>query len=97
MGAVHIQRGVLEFRIKKESFWEGEMLYMPKTDELIIICCKSGKRGSLATVTLQSMGFTNVKNLSGGYLAFKEAYPDAVEIPEGADVPAEGGEDDGGC
>ena len=97
-GAVNIARGVLEFRIKKESFWEGEMLYMPKSDELIILCCKSGKRGSLAALTLQSMGFTNVKNLTGGYLAFKDAYPDSVEIPEGADVPAEGGEeDDGGC
>lgn len=97
-GAVNIARGVLEFRIKKESFWEGEMLYMPKSDELIILCCKSGKRGSLAALTLRSMGFTNVKNLDAGYLAFKDAYPDSVEIPEGADVPAEGGEeDDGGC
>ena len=97
-GAVNIARGVLEFRIKKESFWEEEMLYMPKSDELIILCCKSGKRGSLAALTLQSMGFTNVKNLDGGFKAFKEAYPDSVEIPEGADVPSEGGEeDDGGC
>ena len=97
-GAVNIARGVLEFRIKKESFWEDEMLYMPKSDELIILCCKSGNRSSLAALTLKSMGFTNVKSLNGGYSAFKKAYPDSVEIPEGADVPEEGGEeDDGGC
>lgn len=97
LGSVNIPRGVLEFRINKESFWEDEMLYLPKKEDLIIILCKKGHRGSLATVTLQSMGFTNVKNLEGGFTAFKEAYPDGVEVPEG-DIPAEGGEeDDGGC
>jgi hypothetical protein len=63
--------------------------------------CKKGHRGSLATVSLKSMGFTNVKNMEGGYLAFKEAYPDAIEKPaveEGADVvDGAAEEDDGGC
>ena len=62
--------------------------------------CKSGKRGALATVTLNSMGFTNVTHLEGGFNAFKEAYPDAVEKPaveEGSEADTAAEEDDGGC
>jgi rhodanese-related sulfurtransferase len=101
LGSVNIPRGVLEFRIKKESFWEDEMLYVPQNEDLIIVMCKSGKRGPLATVTLQSMGFTNVKHMDGGYKAFKEAYPDNIEKPaaeEGAEaMDGAAEEDDGGC
>ena len=100
MGSVNIPRGVLEFRINKESFWEEEMLYVPKKDDQIIILCKLGQRGSLATLTLKSMGFTNVKNLDGGFKAFSEAYPDAVEKPvvvEGSDAVVESSSNSGGC
>lgn len=100
LGSVNIPRGVLEFRIKKESFWEDEMLYVPQNEDLIIVMCKSGKRGALATVTLQSMGFTNVKHLEGGFNAFKEVNPDAIEKPaaeEGTKVDGAAEEDDGGC
>ena len=42
-GAVNIPRGVLEFKISNEAFWESAMLYMPLTDEEIIVYCKKGK------------------------------------------------------
>ena len=101
-GAINIPRGVLEFRIAKESYWEEEMLYMPLKDELIVICCKKGSRGALSVNALQSLGYTNVKNIHGGIKAWKAAYPDLVEKNEvatgGAMMNAtSSGSDDGGC
>ncbi len=97
--ALNIPRGVLEFRIQKDSFWEDAMIYTPKKDELIILNCKSGKRSALATLTLMTMGYTNVKSLVGGYNAIKKAYPDNIEIPVQAEgfEPEGAEEDDGGC
>lgn len=92
--AVNIPRGLLEFKIKKAVFWEDALIYMPKNDELIILTCKSGKRAVLGTLTLKSMGYTNVKYLNAGFSTFKTAYPDAVEIPEGVE---EAEEEEGGC
>jgi rhodanese-related sulfurtransferase len=40
-----------------------------------IICyCRSGQRSMQACMMLESMGFTNVSNLAGGMLAWREAY-----------------------
>jgi len=100
-GAVNIPRGLVEFRIAKESYWEEEMLYMPLKDELIILCCKKGHRGALAASALQSLGYTNVMNVAGGLNAWKVAYPDLVEKNEVANagpvMGTAGGSDDGGC
>jgi rhodanese-related sulfurtransferase len=67
-GALNIPRGVLEFKIKDDNFWEEEFLYTPENDDEIIIYCKVGFRGALSAYALQQLGFTNVKNLSGGIL-----------------------------
>ena len=40
-------------------------------DEEIIIHCHSGARSAAATDFLAKQGFTNVKNLSGGMVAWK--------------------------
>ncbi len=40
-----------------------------------VICyCRSGQRSMQACMMLESMGFTNVSNLSGGMLAWQDAY-----------------------
>jgi len=45
-------------------------------DEPLIVMCRSGKRGGQAMEKLRSQGFTEVQNLEGGILAWKEAgYP----------------------
>ena len=66
-GAVHIPRGMLEFKIGKK---------IPDKNSDIIMYCKKGGRGCLATCTLCKMGYTNVKNMDGGWLAWEKAgYP----------------------
>ena len=40
-------------------------------DAEIIIHCRSGKRSAAAQNFLQQMGFTNVRNLTGGMLAWQ--------------------------
>lgn len=41
-------------------------------NEELIIHCRSGKRSMQACLFLESMGFTNVKNMIGGVLAWQE-------------------------
>ena len=43
-----------------------------KEDEEIIIHCRSGKRSAAAQRFLQQQGFTNVRNLTGGMLAYQQ-------------------------
>lgn len=81
-GAILIPRGLLEFRIASDNFWEDKEVKMPSKDQNIIIYCRSGGRGSLATKTLQQMGYTNVVNLEGGFLAWEENYPDDISVVE---------------
>ena len=65
-GAMHLARGLLEFKIAKA---------VPDKNANIVIYCKSGGRGSLATYTLGQMGY-NVKNMAGGWKAWTKAgYP----------------------
>ncbi|MCK4468064.1 MAG: hypothetical protein KAU60_06905 [Desulfobacterales bacterium] len=48
---------------------------MPDKNANIVIYCKSGGRGSLATYTLGQMGY-KVKNMAGGWKAWTKAgYP----------------------
>ena len=43
-------------------------------DEEVILYCRSGNRSGIAAMTLDSMGFTNTKNLIGGMLAWQEKF-----------------------
>jgi len=45
-----------------------------KNDE-IVVHCRSGARSGMAQQFLQSVGYSNVRNLIGGVLAWKEAFP----------------------
>ncbi len=81
-GSFLMPRGVLEFRIANEKVWDNEGMYMPEKQELIIIYCKKGSRGTFATETLNKLGYTNVKNLEGGFLNWSKNYPDQVEKVE---------------
>lgn len=41
-------------------------------DEEVIVHCRSGKRSAMAQQILEQAGFTNVRNVTGGMLAWNE-------------------------
>jgi rhodanese-related sulfurtransferase len=77
-GSVNIPRGLLEFWIEKEAFWEDEGMYSPLKEDILVVYCKSGKRSALSTKTLKQLGFDKVYSLDGGFDAWKAAFPDEV-------------------
>ena len=56
-----------------------QMMLTDEIDELkneeVICYCRSGKRSMQACMMLETFGFTNVKNLEGGMLSWKEKNP----------------------
>lgn len=44
-------------------------------DQEIICYCRSGNRSGQAAMVLESLGFTNVINVTGGMLAWRENFP----------------------
>jgi rhodanese-related sulfurtransferase len=40
----------------------------------VIVYCRSGGRSGQAAMILETMGFSNVKNLTGGVLAWQEKF-----------------------
>jgi rhodanese-related sulfurtransferase len=43
-------------------------------NEEVIMYCRSGNRSGQAALMLETFGFTDVKNLTGGMLAWKERF-----------------------
>lgn len=64
-GAVHVSRGMLEFRADPESPAHDKAFDKAKT---VIVYCASGGRSALSGKVLQDFGFANVFNLG----AFKD-------------------------
>jgi hydroxyacylglutathione hydrolase len=46
----------------------------------VFVNCKGGYRSSIGASILQSAGFSNVVNLTGGYDAWRLAWPDGVKV-----------------
>ena len=61
-GALHIRLNALAKNLDK----------LPK-DAAIIIYCKGGARGTMAVGFLGILGYTNVKNMKGGFTAWTKA------------------------
>ena len=64
--------GVL-YPLGKVQTMSVEELEQFKDDELIVYC-RSGNRSGQACLILDTLGFTNTKNLAGGMLAWQEKY-----------------------
>ena len=62
-GAVIIPRGFLEMRIEDK---------VPDRDAPVILYCAGGVRSAFAAKTLESMGYTNVTSMSGGFSGWKD-------------------------
>jgi rhodanese-related sulfurtransferase len=43
-------------------------------NEEVIVYCRSGNRSGQASLLLENFGFTNVKNLTGGMLAWQDKF-----------------------
>lgn len=69
-GAVHVPRGMLEFRADPSSPYHQEPL---DPSRRVILHCASGGRSALAAAALQDMGYSNVAHLDGGFTAWKDA------------------------
>ena len=65
-GAVHVSRGLVEFRADPESPAYNAAF---QKDRPVIVYCASGGRSALAGKTLKDMGYAKVFNLGG----FKDA------------------------
>jgi rhodanese-related sulfurtransferase len=68
-GAVHIPRGMLEFRADPESPYYDQNL---AKDKAVIVYCAAGGRAALSGQALKEMGYGEVYNL-GGFSDWAEA------------------------
>jgi rhodanese-related sulfurtransferase len=68
-GAVHIARGMLEFRADETHQMHNPAL---KKDADIVLVCGAGGQAALSGKTLKDMGYKNVSNV-GGFPAWKDA------------------------
>jgi len=46
----------------------------------VVVHCRSGKRSAQAIMLLEQQGFTNLSNLQGGILAWKEEYDPDMDV-----------------
>ncbi len=79
-GAVHVSRGMLEFRADPESTYHDKSFAKDKT---LIVYCASGGRSALSGKALKDMGYTKVYNLG--------AFKDWAESGGAVDHPIEPG------
>ena len=64
-GAIHVSRGMLEFRADPDSPYHDPAF---RHDRAVILYCASGGRSALSAKTLLDLGYTEVYNLG----AFKD-------------------------
>ena len=63
--SINISRGLIEMKIAK---------YCPDSKTLILTHCGGGGRASLAALTLQKMGYTNVHAITATFEEIKEIF-----------------------
>ncbi len=64
-GAISLPRGLIEFKI-------NSIPELTDRSAAIIVYCASGKRSALSAHTMQTMGYTNILSMAGGYTAWKQ-------------------------
>ena len=65
-GAVHISRGMLEFKFSSNPALQPR-------DLKIVLYCKTSGRAALSAIALHEMGYLNVQSLAGGFDAWVSA------------------------
>lgn len=79
-GAEHASRGSLEFAIDSTSRAYNQNI-RPELE--VIIFCASGMRSLLSAQTMREMGFSKVRNLDGGFTAWRNRSAPVVMIDVG--------------
>ena len=69
-GAVHVNRGMLEFTLDPGLPYHNPVFSSGKK---FVFYCASGGRSALAADTAQQMGLAQVSHLGGGFKSWKEA------------------------
>ena|SRR5690348_17025547 len=67
-GAVHVNRGILEFVIDPSTPFHNPVFANGKR---LVFYCAGGGRSALAAVTAQMMGLQKVSHLGGGFKAWR--------------------------
>ena len=62
-GAIHISRGMLEFKLSNSP-------QLSARDLKIVLYCKTSGRAALAACALHDMGYLQVKSIAGGFDAW---------------------------
>jgi rhodanese-related sulfurtransferase len=65
-GAVHISRGMLEFKFSSNPALQPR-------DLKIVLYCKTSGRAALSAAALHEMGYLNVQSIAGGFDAWVAA------------------------
>src|SRR5205814_8319333 len=63
-GAIHLGKGIIERDVETT---------VPEKSTELILYCGGGYRSALAADVLQTMGYTNVFSMAGGWKAWKES------------------------
>ena len=69
-GALHAPRGMLEFYADAASPYHRPEF---QPDRRVILYCASGGRSALAVKALETLGYSDVAHLEGGFNAWKAA------------------------
>lgn len=64
-GAIHISRGLLEFKLSNDPDLAPRNLK-------IVLYCKNSGRAALASKALHEMGYLHVQSIAGGFEAWSE-------------------------
>jgi rhodanese-related sulfurtransferase len=69
-GAIHIPRGMLEFRADhSDEGFDERLVRWPR----VLLYCSDGGRSALAATTMAMLGYRDVAHLDGGLLAWSHA------------------------
>ncbi len=65
-GAIHISRGLLEFKLSNDPT-------LSSRDLKVVLYCKNSGRAALASKALLEMGYIHVQSIAGGFDAWVQA------------------------
>lgn len=71
-GSLHVPRGILESACEWD-YAETEPVLARSRDQDVVIICRSGNRSALAGLTMQFLGFQNVRSLKTGIRGWNDA------------------------